>query len=159
MDYTSSLGILCLVKVSSRADFMQRLVTFASPPVDFYFPSSCFFGHFLEHGVCQEVVCTQLRVLLYRPAHVVCTVDRPRASSGSHESPVGLRRSFWTRNSATAAVFTLAFSYPSCKFVICLELRGFFLPARVGARGADVTAMTDTCQRSGATGGGPAALY
>lgn len=67
----------------------------------------------------------------------------PRASSGRHESPVGLRRSFWRRNSATAAVFTLAFSYPSCRFVISSELRGFFLPARVGARGADVTPMTE----------------
>lgn len=121
---------------------------FASSPVDFYFPSSCFFGHFLERGVCQEVVCRQLRVSPCRPARAVGTVGRSscsvdRASSGRHESPAGLRRCFWRRNSATAAVFALAFSYPSCRFVICLELRGFSLPAGVGARGADVTAMTE----------------
>lgn len=72
------IGNLMLGEGPLKGRFYADVGDVGIPP--FLFSVFLFFGHFLEHGVCREVACTQLRVLTYGPAHLVCTVRRSSCS-------------------------------------------------------------------------------
>lgn len=116
MDYRNSLGIL--VKGGFYADVGDVCV----PSGRLLFP------YFLAtFWVCQEAVCAQPRVLACGPAHLVGAGGRARARrlEGMNHPP-----GFGVPSGGGILQLRLfsrpRFSYSSCRFGICLELRVFF---------------------------------
>lgn len=70
------IGNLLLGEGPLKGRFYAEVGDVCIPSGRFLFSFFLFCEHLLEHRVCQEVVCTQLRVLRYCPAHVICTVGR-----------------------------------------------------------------------------------